>query len=77
MTLYRLRPSEQELRVIRAVIVHGTIRGAARALGLSPHTVDSHLDHVRSKSGMRRFSQIVAWVSENGWLSVEKPARVE
>ena len=62
-------PSEQELRVLRAVIEHGSVPKAAEALYLSPHTVDAHLDHLREKSGCRKLFQIVAWAADHGLLS--------
>lgn len=61
-------PSPNELRALRAVIKHGTVRAAAEALLLSPHTVDSHLDQLRHKSGLHKIPQLVAWAALHGWL---------
>ena len=66
-------PTTPELQVIRAVAEHGTIRAAASSLNLSPHTVDAHLDHLRSKSGLRYLPQLVAWAAANGWLHARFP----
>ena len=62
-------PTLQELCALRAVAKHGTIQAAAKALYLSPHTIDAHLDHLRCKSGLRHLPQLVAWAAENGWLT--------
>ena len=65
-----IEPTPQEVQALRAVVQHGTIRAAARALGLSPHTIDAHLDNLRSKSGLRYLPQLVAWGAAQGWLQV-------
>jgi DNA-binding CsgD family transcriptional regulator len=63
-------PTGKELEVLRAVAEHGTISLAARALCLSPHTVDSHLDHLRAKTGLRYLPQLLLWAAMHGWLVV-------
>lgn len=62
-------PSVREIEAIQAVAVHGTIRAAAEALTLSPHTIDAHLDSLRHRSGLRYLPQLVAWAARNGWLA--------
>lgn len=69
--MHRNTPTHQEILVLRAVASHGTIRAAAHALCLSPHTVDTHLDHLRAKSGLRYLPQLVAWGAANGWLNAD------
>lgn len=61
-------PSQQELNALRAVAKHGTIKSAAQALTLSPHTIDAHLDRLRCKSRLRHLPQLIAWAATNGWL---------
>jgi len=61
-------PTHQELEALRAVARHGTIKAAAESLYLSPHTVDSYLDQLRWKSGLRYLPQLVAWAFTNGWM---------
>jgi DNA-binding CsgD family transcriptional regulator len=60
-----------ELRVLRAIVDHGTIHGAARALNLSPHTVDTHLDRLRKKIGLHYLPQLTAWAALHGWLPID------
>jgi DNA-binding CsgD family transcriptional regulator len=61
-------PTPAELDVVRAIARHGTVRGAAKELFLSPHTVDRHLDNLRTKTGLHHTPQLVAWAAANGWL---------
>ena len=61
-------PTLPELRAIQAVARFGTIKAAAGELGLSPHTIDAHLDRLREKSGLRHLPQLVAWAAMSGWL---------
>lgn len=61
-------PSQREIEAIQAVATHGTIRAAAAALTLSPHTIDAHLDSLRHRSGLRYLPQLIAWAARNGWL---------
>ena len=68
---YNAPPTRPEILAIRAVAQCGTIRAAAEALCLSPHTVDAHLDRLRAKSGLRYLPQLVAWAAANGWLSTD------
>lgn len=63
-------PSRSELRALRAVVQHGTIRAAAAALHLSAHTVDAHLDRLREKSGFHHLPQIIVWAMYHGWLDM-------
>jgi DNA-binding NarL/FixJ family response regulator len=63
---FREEPSDREIRALRAVAECGTIRGAAAALTLSPHTVDTHLDRLRERSGLRYLPQLVAWAAREG-----------
>jgi DNA-binding CsgD family transcriptional regulator len=62
-------PSTCEIRALRAVAEHGTVRAAARALYLSPHTVDAHLDHLRQKTGYHHIHQLIVWAATNDWFT--------
>ncbi len=69
-------PSDHEIAVLRALVKYGTICRAAEALCLSPHTVDSHLDRLRAKSGHRYLCQIIAWAALSGWLTAEDEVKI-
>ena len=43
----RLSPAERS--ALEAVLRHGTVKGAAAALGKSPRTVEQQLAHVRER----------------------------
>ena len=61
-------PSPAELRALRAVAEHGTVRAAAESLFLSRYTVDFHIDELRRKTGLRYVPQLIAWAASHGWL---------
>lgn len=67
-TVSRNHPSPCELRALRAVAEHGTVRAAAESLFLSPHTVDAHLDNLRQKTGHRKITQLIAWAGSQDWF---------
>jgi DNA-binding CsgD family transcriptional regulator len=73
MSIRSTQPTPGELRVLRAVIEYGTVAATARALHLSRHTVDTHIDHLRHRTCRRHLHQIVAWAAQNGWLTPEHP----
>jgi DNA-binding CsgD family transcriptional regulator len=53
--------SRRELEVAELVAQGWTNREIAEHLFISPRTVESHLDHVKSKLGLSRRPHIVAW----------------
>jgi DNA-binding CsgD family transcriptional regulator len=55
--------SEREFEVIRMVADGLTNRQIASRLGVSSRTVDSHLEHVRTKLGVHTRAQIAAWAA--------------
>lgn len=60
------RPEEltgRELQVATLVAQGLTNRQVASALGLSPRTVDAHLEHARDKLGINSRAQLAAWVA--------------
>ncbi|MFG2602317.1 ATP-binding protein [Streptomyces sp. NPDC048514] len=59
----RCRLTGREFMVARLVADGLTNRQVATRLGLSPHTVATHLDKVRDKLGMRSRTQIALWVA--------------
>lgn len=67
-------PTECEINALRAVAKHGTIKAAAEALYISPHTVKTHLDILRGKTGRRFLPQLIDWAFENGWLADRQPS---
>ena len=62
-------PTAAEVKVLRAMAVHGTIRAAAEDLFLSAYTVKAHLEHLRIKTGLHTTSQLIAWAAQLGLLS--------
>jgi len=67
-------PTAQELKALRAVGRYGTMAAAARELGLSPHTIDAHLDRLRRKTGFRHLPQLFLWAAEHGLLLDTAPS---
>lgn len=45
-------PTAAERRALDAVLRHGTVKGAAAALGKSPATIDHQLRNVRARLGV-------------------------
>jgi DNA-binding CsgD family transcriptional regulator len=43
-----------------------TSRKIADSLVISERTVESHIDHIRAKLGVRSRAQIAAWAVEHG-----------
>jgi len=44
-----------------------TSREIADRLGVGERTVETHVDHIRAKLGVRSRAQIAAWAVERGW----------
>ncbi|MEU6772418.1 LuxR C-terminal-related transcriptional regulator [Streptomyces sp. NPDC046759] len=59
----RCRLTGREFMVAELVADGLTNRQIAERLGLSPHTVATHLDKVRDKLGLRSRTQIALWVA--------------
>lgn len=55
-TLYKLSPTEA--RVAWLIARSASIGGAAKALGLAPETVRTHLKHIYAKTGVNRQSAL-------------------
>jgi DNA-binding NarL/FixJ family response regulator len=55
------RATDREVRVVEAVLVAGSEKGAAHRLGLSHSTVKHHLANARSKVGATTTAQLV-WI---------------
>jgi DNA-binding CsgD family transcriptional regulator len=55
-----------EIQVLAALAEHGTVRAAAEALFMSHHTAESHLTHIRDKTGLRHLPQLIAWAVSCG-----------
>lgn len=62
-----LTPRERE---IVALVAQGlTSRQIAEELVVTERTVDTHLEHVRGKLGVRSRAQITAWAAASGILA--------
>jgi DNA-binding CsgD family transcriptional regulator len=53
----------RELEVARLVAAGSTNREIAAALFVSPKTVSSHIEHILTKLGAARRTEIAAWVA--------------
>jgi DNA-binding CsgD family transcriptional regulator len=61
----RLKLSPRELQILRAVFAHDKESAIARAIGISPHTVRSHIVRLNAKLGVSdRTGLITAVFSE-------------
>ncbi len=58
--------SARELDVLRLVVTGHTDKQVAAALVLSLSTVQTHLDRIRDKTGVRRRPELVRWAIERG-----------
>ena len=57
---WRLTP--RQVDVIRALVDTGSNKGAARLLGLSPHTAQNYMETVRKKMGKpKQLLCAIAW----------------
>jgi non-specific serine/threonine protein kinase len=65
--------STREMEIVRLIADGLTNRRIAAQLKLSVRTVDSHVDHIRDKLGVRQRAQIVRWLLETG--GVTRPER--
>jgi non-specific serine/threonine protein kinase len=53
----------REVQIVRDIVGGLTNRQIAEKLGISPRTVDAHVQNIRNKLGMERRAQIAAWAS--------------
>lgn len=58
--------SQREAEVVQLLVQGLTNRQIAERLGIGERTVDSHVDHVRDKLGLRTRVQIAAWATTEG-----------
>lgn len=70
-----LEPSERELEVLTVYARFRSVRLTANALCISTHTVDAHLDHMRSRAGLRTRDEFLALAIEMGWLCAGAAAK--
>jgi DNA-binding NarL/FixJ family response regulator len=54
-----------ELNVLRLVAEGHTDKQISRTLFISPRTVQSHLSHIRAKTGIARRTQLACWATEH------------
>lgn len=57
--------TKRELDVLRSLSCGGTLKEAARAIGLSYRTVESYLDNIRYKLGIHKRSEIIKVLRES------------
>jgi DNA-binding NarL/FixJ family response regulator len=71
LTARNHRLTASETRVLSAVLETGSVDDIAERLGIGKATVKTHLNHLLSKTGARRQSDLLRLVSryENGFLS--------
>ena len=60
--------SPRELDILVRLCRGETYGAIARALGISPHTVDTHIRRLRSKAGVATRSQLVVLAVEQGFF---------
>ena len=58
--------SPREIEVVRLVAKGMTSTKIARTFVISPRTVDTHVDHVRTKLGLHSRAEVAAWASSLG-----------
>jgi DNA-binding NarL/FixJ family response regulator len=65
-----LRPvlSRREQDVLRLVAQGHTDKEVGKQLHLSPRTVQTHLTHIREKTGMRRRAELARWAADNTFV---------
>jgi DNA-binding NarL/FixJ family response regulator len=54
-----------ELKVLRLVAEGRTDKQISQSLYISPRTVQSHLAHIRAKTGISRRTQLACWATEH------------
>ena len=64
MTRDRITPRERE--VVAAIVAGDRPKEIARALGISPRTVESYIARVRTKFGARNVQELVRIALEKG-----------
>jgi pimeloyl-ACP methyl ester carboxylesterase/DNA-binding CsgD family transcriptional regulator len=59
------RLTGRELQVVSLIVEGSTNSEIARVLGVSVRTIDAHVEHVRTKLGLRARTQIAVWGSQH------------
>jgi DNA-binding NarL/FixJ family response regulator len=57
--------THSELKVLRLVADGRTDKQISQTLYISPRTVQSHLSHIRAKTGISRRTQLACWATEH------------
>jgi DNA-binding NarL/FixJ family response regulator len=57
--------THSELKVLRLVADGRTDKQISQTLYISPRTVQSHLAHIRAKTGISRRTQLACWATEH------------
>ena len=63
LDLARFGITELEQRVLQLLCEGGTSKHIARALNISPRTVDKHREHLLRKFALRSTRQLTAWLA--------------
>jgi DNA-binding NarL/FixJ family response regulator len=61
--------TERELQVLLALVLGGSNRQIAEALGISAKTVGHHVEHVYKKAGVRSRAAATRWAFEHDLVS--------
>jgi DNA-binding NarL/FixJ family response regulator len=58
--------TEREIEILRHIARGGTMKAVARALGISPKTVDNHIQHIYPKLEVKTRAGAVLFAIEHG-----------
>lgn len=58
----------REIEVLRLVVDGLPAKQVATRLGISPGTVEVHLDNIRDKAGVRRVALLARWAVRMGFV---------
>jgi len=67
------RATPREREILRLVAEGCTDREVAERLGISPHTVATHLKRLRERAGCRSRAALVRRAAHEGWLAGDAP----
>jgi DNA-binding CsgD family transcriptional regulator len=65
------RLTKREIQVLLLVAKGWSTKEIARALEITPRTVEGHVEHARLKSGSHNRAQLVAQALVGGWFPSE------
>lgn len=62
----------RELETLRCICRGMSMKEAARSLGISPKTVDNHIQSIHAKTGMRTRGGLILHALEQGWVGLNE-----